>query len=634
MPHQTWVRAGGLFAITLATFAATMGHGFLNYDDNIYVLDNEYVQAGLGWDSLKYAFNTFDSGNWIPLVWLSYLLDATCFGINPTAFHAVNVLLHSLNAALLFVWLERWTGRPGRSFAVAALFAVHPLHVESVAWVAERKDLLSLFFFLLMLIAYEGYTRSLSPWRYALVLVCYTLGLLSKSMLVTAPLLLCLIDRWPARAWEPTDSPAPPLPSRSRARLFFEKVPLLLLALIIGLITIRAQDAGTTSAFTSWDRIPLPYRIGNAIIAYAWYLTKSLVPSGLCLMYSHPMTRLSWPWVALSALLLIAISVFVARERRQHGYLPFGWLWFLIALLPVIGILQVGTQARADRYTYLPQIGLCIAIVWQAEWWLRKLPASIWIGRTALAASVILLALATLRQISYWSDIETLWQHAIAASPENWEAHRQLGTLCMIQSRPDEASDHLQMALRWNPRMVDVHANLGWIDRLRQDWPAARKHYEDALAISAGYETSMQGLVIVLKQQKQIAQAAPYLQRYLQRRPHDLRMRNELGLIYARAGDLPAAYTEFALAAKIDPDDLPTHTNLGLILSQLGRLAEARPHLEAVVAANGADANARVNLSILLENLGLKDEARRHLEAAVKLNPNDRDAREHLNRLN
>jgi Flp pilus assembly protein TadD len=613
-------------------YAPTLANSYVAYDDNVYLFGNEHVKAGLSWDGVTYAFTTFDSGNWIPVVWLSYLLESTLFGVRAEASHGINVLAHGLNAVLLFVWLRRRTGRPDRSFAVALLFALHPLHVESVAWAAERKDLLSTFFFLCMLIGYDEYVRRPNLWRYLKVVGCLALGLLSKSMLVTAPFVLAIIDRWPPHLWEPDESTEIRPPSRPRRLMVAEKLPLLLLAGVVGLITIWAQGSGATTSFTSWEQLPLAYRLGNAATAYVWYLEKTFVPAGLCVMCSHPLERLEWPWVAVSALLLTGISVIVFRLGRRFGVLPFGWLWFLVTLLPVIGILQVGTQAHADRYSYLPHIGLLIALVWQIDWALcRYAPRRT--SAVVLAATTGVFLMLTMRQTGFWKDTETLWQRAVSVSPANWEAHSQLGSIHLLGGRLDQAADQFEEALKWNPKLTDVRMNLGWVHQSRKEWAKARAQYEHILSMNAGHQEAMYSLMAVLERQDQVAAAAPRLQRYVQRRPGDVRMHNVLGLIYVRGGRLPAGLREFEAAAAADPSDVPSRKNLGLALCELGRLAEAQPHLEAVVAGRPRDANARVNLAMCLEGLGRQGEARRQLEVAVSLNPNDQDARRRLERL-
>ena len=632
---RLFVGMATLFALTITIYSPALRLGFVELDDNIYVFRNPYVEAGLAKSSIVYALTTFDSGNWIPVTWLSYLIDATCFGIRPAAFHATNVLLHAFNVVLLFAWLKRQSKSVWRSFAVATLFAVHPLHVESVAWVGERKDVLSLFFFLWMLIAYQAYSSRPNYGRYGLVITAFVLGLLSKSMLVTAPVLLLLIDLWPGSTWD-SDEVVTILPAKSRPvwLRIGEKIPLLMISIAIGLVTIKAQGSGPTTAFTSLSRIPAVYRIGNAVTAYAWYMTKTFLPLDLCVMYSHPMLNLSWTYAGLSALLLIGIVVFIGLGFRQQPFLIFGGLWFLISLAPVIGLLQVGTQAYADRYSYLPQIGLLIAVVWQVERGIRLLSARQLTAVSLLSAAVIAFSVITIRQIGYWESTETLWNRAIVASPDNWEAHRQLGMICLQQQRFDEANRHLQSVIEINPNLPDVLSSMGWIHQQRAELSEAQVLYQRSLALNPGNEYSIRNLVLVLKQQRKTADALPYLLLYTQRRPSDVNMLNQLGLIYARSGDFERARVQFTQAKQAAPNDLPTRTNLGLALSELGKLDEARLNLQMVVDAQPQDANARVNLGMALVRLGRKDEARQQFETAIQINPNDEEAKAQLESIN
>ena len=624
-----------LFALTISVYLPALSLGFVELDDNIYVFRNPHVQAGLSKASIVYALTTFDSGNWIPMTWLSYLVNSTCFGIRPVSFHAVNVALHACNVVLLFIWLHRISNTVWRSFAVAALFAVHPLHVESVAWVGERKDVLSMFFFLWMLIAYHVYSLRPDRWRYGLVIMAFALGLLSKSMLVTAPFLLCLIDLWPGSTWD-SNEPVTHLlsPSRPLRLLIGEKIPLLLISLAIGLVTIKAQGSGPITAFTSFSRIPVGYRIGNAVTACAWYLIKSFLPLDLCVMYSHPMRNLSWTYAGLSALLLVACVIFVGTKYHREQFLIFGGLWFLISLTPVIGLLQVGTQAYADRYSYLPQIGLLIAVVWQAERWSRYFAVPRLAAVSILATAVIAFSVVTVRQIGYWESTETLWNRAISASPNNWEAHRQLGMLCMQQQRFDEAIGQFQSVIEVNPNLPEVLSSMGWIHQQRAQLDEAQRFFQRSLTLAPGHEFSIRNLVLVLKQQRKTADALPYLLAYTQRQPGDANMLNQLGLIYARSGDFERARIQFAQAKLVAPDDLPTRTNLGLALSELGKLDEARLNLQMVVDAQPKDANARVNLGLVLFRLGLKEATRQQFEAAIQINPNDQEARSQLELIN
>ena len=390
-PHgierYTWALSLLLVFATVALYYPVRSHPFVNYDDNVYVTENEQVKAGLDWDTVQWAFTTTEAGNWHPLTWLSHALDYELFELNPAGHHETNVLLHVLNALLLFWVLRQATGFTGRSWMVAALFALHPINVESVAWISERKNLLSMMFFLLALGAYRWYVREPRSSRYAVVLGLFALGLMAKPQVITLPFVLLLWDYWPLRrmavaddqsAAEPADES--PLVQRSFSWLVAEKLPMLALCAASAFITMKAQQAAGAMN-TVKNSFPLSIRMGNAIVCYARYIGKALWPSHLALVYPHPGTSLEI-WEVLAALvLLLAITALVLRERHRR-YLLVGWLWFLGTMVPMIGLVQVGEQAMADRYAYLPFIGLFIMVCWGAADWAeqRKLPVAVLAG--------------------------------------------------------------------------------------------------------------------------------------------------------------------------------------------------------------------------------------------------------------
>lgn len=638
-----FVIAGGvaLLALTIIAYAGVLQNDFVKFDDDVYVVNNPYTAAGLSRGGFRYAFTTFDSGNWIPLTFLSYQLDVTLFGFRPAAFHAVNLALHALNGLLLFAWLVRVTGAHWRSFVVAALFAVHPLHVESVAWVAERKDVLSAFWLLVALFAYERYAVHTTARWYLATCVAFVLGLLSKSMLVTLPVLLLLIDVWPLERWARAGQTgqgqpgavAGRYPRRTTRALLLEKLPLMALAFVDGMVTIVAQGSGETTAIMSMAKLPLYLRIGNSLAAYGWYVARTVWPTGLSVIYVHPLRDLPWGRVALAALLLAAISASVGRHGFRRPHLLFGWLWFLMALLPVIGLVQVGTQAYADRYSYIPHFGLIVLIVWEGGYWLGASPG----GRRAAGVFVALATAAcawlTISQVTVWRTADTLFAHALAVNPKNWYAHLLVGDICLRNGREDEARAHFQSVLKYYPRHSDALNSLGGIHQTREEWQDAEQWYRRAIESDSRHSAAMHNLVAVLKRQGRVAAAVDLLEVYVARRPGDAKMHHELGLIYARDGRMELARTQFALAVEIAPDDVAARNNLALALAQLGRHNEARSHLEMVVLQQPDNANAHVNLGVLLENAGELAAARDHFAAALKFNPDDQEARQRLQAL-
>jgi protein O-mannosyl-transferase len=477
-PHgiekYTWALGLLLVIATVGLYYPVSGHPFVNYDDNVYVTENEQVKSGLNWDTLQWAFTTTEAGNWHPLTWLSHTLDYQLFQADPAGHHNTNLLLHALNALLLFWVLRQATGFTGRSWMVAALFALHPVNVESVAWISERKNLLSMLFFLLALGAYRWYVREPRTGRYAVVAGFFALGLMAKPQVITLPFVLLLWDYWPLRRMliaerravfdVPDDSSTraknrldgDTLPQQSFSWLAAEKLPLLALCAASAVITMRAQQAAG-AMHTLKNTFPFSIRLGNAIVCYARYLGKAFWPSHLALIYPHPGTSLK-AWAVLAALvLLLAITALVLRERRRR-YLLVGWFWFLGTMVPMIGLVQVGEQAMADRYAYLPFIGVFIMVCWGLADWAqqRKVSAAVLAG----ASVVVLTALSVVayRQLNYWGDNVVLWTHIIEVTPPNYIAQDDLGGAYLNSGQLVEAMKHFRAAAEIYP--LDPFSNL------------------------------------------------------------------------------------------------------------------------------------------------------------------------------
>jgi tetratricopeptide (TPR) repeat protein len=452
------VGAVALALATVALYARVAHHAFLFYDDVLYVTQNPVVRAGLTVDGVAWAFRTLHAWNWHPLTWLSHMLDVELFGLAPGAHHLVNVALHAANAAILLVVLARMTGAPWRSALVAALFAVHPLHVESVAWVAERKDVLSTLFGLLALGAYARYARRASPGGYTLVALALTASLLAKPMWVTAPFLLLLLDVWPLGrlrppGWAGAEGGAT-IPLR---RAVLEKVPLLALSAASCAVTLLAQTKG--GATESLD-VALGTRLANATVSYARYLGATVWPSPLSPYYPYDGARLPAWEVAAAAAGLVAITALALRRTRTCPALAVGWLWFLGTLVPVIGLVQVGAQGRADRYTYLPSIGLFLAIAWAIPEVAGRRRAAV---AAAAAAAVVALSAVAWRQIGFWSDHVTLFQHAVGVTRDNAVAHLVLSQGLAEGGDLRAALVHAREAARLDPRNARARKNLGYV---------------------------------------------------------------------------------------------------------------------------------------------------------------------------
>ncbi len=496
--------AAALCLLAVAVFWRTGSFGFVAFDDPKYVLDNPHVLAGLSWSGVRWAFSTTWAANWHPLTWLSLMLDVEVFGPDPGWLHRANLFWHCAGTVLLFLVLRSATGSLWRPALVAALFGVHPLHVESVAWIAERKDVLSAFFWLAAMAAWVRYARRPSAGRYLLVAGAMTLGLLAKPMVVTLPAVLLLLDVWPlgradpARHWR---SWAP--------RLLFEKAPLLALSIASSAMTLMAQSAGGAVAASA--RLPPAARIGNALVAWVWYLWKSFWPTSLTAFHPHPALSPggipAWA-VAGAALVLAAISALAWRERGRRPWLAAGWGWYLVTLLPVIGLVQVGRQGVADRYAYLPLVGVFLALAW-------SLPAASALSRAAAAAgasaAVISLAVAARAQVETWRDTASLFSHATAVDPDNWLAWGSLGVWHFDGGRRDEALRAFLEAVRAAPWDADGWANVAACHAAEGRWGQAADALERAVALRPGDEDDLGHLAIAAARAGRPGRAAEVL---------------------------------------------------------------------------------------------------------------------------
>jgi protein O-mannosyl-transferase len=528
-----------LGAMAFGLFARTLDYGFVNIDDRSYVTENTVVLEGLTAEGIGWAFTESHAANWHPLTWISHMLDVEFFGLDAGAHHRTNALLHALGSALLFLGLFALTRRVGASAVVAALFAVHPTHVESVAWISERKDVLSGVFFMLTLIAWASWVRRPSPRRYAIVCIVFGLGLMSKPMLVVLPPILLLLDVWPLRR---------------RVRVV-EKLPLFALAALSCVVTVLAQGAGGATEFGS--DMSLAARLLNALSAYGAYLRMSVWPSGLAVFYPHPIPFGSgsldgmYLSAGVAAVLLAMLTGLALRVRRQAPYLLVGWLWFLGALVPVLGLLQVGGQAYADRYTYLPAIGLYIAAVWGGAELLRRRGAPSMVGR-ALAAGVVLAAAAVAwPQVGTWESDRTLFTRAAEVTEDNYVAYFNLG--------------------------VEAYA--------REDLEHARIQLERTIAIAPTHADARSNLGIVLMRLGRAAEALPHLRRASELEPLNVDALHNVGQALLESGDPEAALTPLRGALALEPARADTRFALGLALLNLRRRDEAIGEFEATIEA-------------------------------------------------
>lgn len=513
-----------LCLLTLAAYSQVGNHEFVNFDDIIYLTNNTHVNAGITWNGIKWAFTEAYAANWHPLTWLSHMLDCQLYGLNPAGHHLTSLVFHIANTLLLFHLFWRLTGAHWRSAAVAALFAIHPLHVESVAWVAERKDVLSTLFFMLALLAYVRYVERMVLKRYLLVLFAFVAGLLSKPMLVTLPFLLLLLDYWPlgrmAVRWQHNDvSPVERDVSVRTFPLLYlvrEKLPFFVLSVTSCLITYHAQQkGGTVSAF---ELLPFVTRLENALFSYAGYMGKMLWPDNLVFFYPLLLPVSAWR-VAGACMLILSVSAFVVVKYGKRPYLAFGWLWYLVTLVPVIGLVQVGAQAMADRYTYIPLIGLFVIVAWG----MADLVKGRRYQRIALSilsiVAICLLTLTAWRQAGYWKNDFTLYNQAISITDKNFMAQFQLGNAYASRSHFREAVHYYLLSLESNPNQANVHYNLGLAltslgNRLEAAW-----HYSEAISIRPNFVEAYYKLALLLLEQGKIQEAKSCFIQILQINP-------------------------------------------------------------------------------------------------------------------
>jgi protein O-mannosyl-transferase len=613
-----------LVAIIWAVFGQTLRYRFVNFDDEKYVYENPDVTGGLSLKGIAWAFTHVHAANWHPLTWISHMLDCQFYGLNPGGHHFTNVLLHTTATLLLFLVLRRMTGALWRSAFVAALFAIHPLRVESVAWVSERKDVLSGLFFMLTLGAYLRYVRN--PWslkRYLMVALMLALGLMSKPMLVTLPFVLLLLDYWPlGRAATLTGQRNKfPIPRQ----IILEKLPLFGLAAASCLATIFAQH----EAIKSIEMISLPLRAGNALISYVAYLRQTFWPAGMAVFYPFSPGAVDVSKVILSSVLLTGISTGVFVLRRHRPYLLTGWLWFLGMLVPVIGLLQVGAQARADRYTYLPQIGLYLALTWavadfSAGWRHRRLV----LGGCSAGILVALIFCAR-AQTAYWRNSESLWTHALACTSNSLVAHTDLGFALLQQGRVDEAMVHFQQALQIRPGYAEARFNLGnaLLQQGRVD--EAMVYFQQALQIKPGYADAHFNLGVALVRKGNVDDAMAHFQQALEIEPDDAEARLALGNALLQQGRVDEAMGYFRTAQQIEPDDAEAHLALGNALLQQGRMDEAIVHFQTALQIEPKNAEAQCDLGAALFRKGNIDEAISHFQTALEIKPGFAEA--HIN---
>jgi Tfp pilus assembly protein PilF len=580
----------GLAAVTFGIYAQVIGHRFLTFDDNWYIEDNPMVNRGITLGGLAWAFTTFHEGNWHPLTWIAHMIDSQLFGMFAGGHLLVNALIHTANTLLLFWFLLRTTRARWSSALVAALFALHPLHVESVAWASELKDTLSTFFGLVSLIAYVRYAEEPSFRRYAWVAVTLALGLLAKPMLVTWPFVMLLLDYWPLRRLadpmgkEHQRSASHREAATGIASLVWEKLPLFALVTASAVVTTVAQSrAGAVRTVTEF---PIALRLSNPVVSYAKYLLLTFWPNDLAVFY--PFREASIPaWQVIgAALLLISITGFCFFQWKIRPYLIVGWLWFLGTLVPVIGLVQVGAQTMADRYFYIPSIGLFIAIVFGLADIAERRRVAPWLS--AAIANVVLLVLATLTnaQIHRWSDSFTLFKHTLTVAGPSVAAEDALGLAMHKNGQLDEAAAHFEKALQMQPDDYLALMTMGVTRFYQGRVPEAIEYAQGAIRSDPRAAKAHNLLGMALAKQNRNDAALDEMRRASQLAPKNAEIRNNLGLALAQLGRFPEAIDEFHEAVRLDPDKAAAHANLGLALLKSGKARESIPEFEAALRLN------------------------------------------------
>ena len=653
---RSYLLAVGLAVATLFAFWPVLSNGFINYDDPIYVTDNTRVQSGLSIEGVRWAFTTGRTGNWHPVTWLSHLLDYELHGLEAGRHHLTSLLLHLLSTLVLFALLRQLTGSLWPSAFVAMVFAVHPLRVESVAWVAERKDVLCTLFWMLSLWAYVGYTKHPGLPRYLLLALLFALGLMAKPMLVTLPFVLLLLDYWPLQRFEARSPFAPPW------RLVREKIPLFVVSAVFsGVVYLVQQQEGAVRTMAEFS---VGQRVGNALVAYVAYIGKFAWPSQLAVFYPHPEGHLSPGAVVLALLFLGAVTFAVLRAARTQRYWATGWFWYLGTLIPVIGLIQLGGHAMADRYTYVPHIGLSICLAWGAvELTKRKrVPPTVWAG---LAIGALLgLTITTRLQTYHWRDSISLFQHATEVTQRNHLAHNQLGVALAESNRGDEAIRSYKAALSIRPGYASAHHNLaaaledlGKTDEVIRQYkaaihsdpdradpyynlarvlakqgrtPEAVSHYRDALRLRPDFAQAHNNLARLLDEQGRSKEALEHFFAASRARPNDAVIQFNLGNALHRIGRTDEAVSQLERALALAPDHFNAHYLLGIILSNRERYAAAASHYRRALDSRPDHLEARYYLAIALTLMGKQAEAIRHYQEVVKHQPQHADAHYNL----
>ncbi|MDD2367027.1 MAG: tetratricopeptide repeat protein [Desulfuromonadaceae bacterium] len=590
-----------LAVITFALYLPALNNGFISFDDGIYVADNQHVVGGITAKNIYWAFTSLDSntGNYHPVTWLSHLADVELFGLNPRGHHLTSILVHIAAAVVLFFLILRLTGKIWQSSFVAAIFALHPLHVESVAWVAERKDVLSAFFWFSTLFAYSFYVTKRKPSLYLLTLSLFVLGLLSKPMLVTLPLIMLLMDFRPFRRFiNDEEKPETLLDSKkTRLALITEKIPFFLFSILSSIITIYVQN--NSGAMGALENLPLHIRIQNSVISYCTYIGKTFWPSDLAILYPFPQAIPLWHFIA-SLILLTLISAAAIHLRRSHPYLFFGWLWFIVTLIPVIGLVQVGSQSMADRYTYIPMTGLIVMAVGGfahlTAHYRNRLALSAIITFAILIASIWF----SRAYLSYWKDSTSLYRHTLEVTEGNYIIHYNMGIELQASGDFDAAMQEYSKSILINPQYIKPRTNRGIILNIKGYPDAAILEFEQVIRLNPHYSKAHINLGVVFADKGELDLAIREFREALRISPLDLDAHYNMGLAFAAKGDLDAAIRAYQEALRINPDSEKVHNNMGVAFAMKGDLESAIKEYQILLDINPENRNAKENIDMVL----------------------------------
>jgi tetratricopeptide (TPR) repeat protein len=610
-----------LTVATIAVYWQAGSNGFVNYDDNVYITSNRQVKMGLSWETVRWAFTSYDASNWHPLTWLSHMLDIQLFGMKAGGHHLVNVGFHVVNTLLLFWLLCYTTRRTWPSALVAGLFALHPLHVESVAWVSERKDVLSTFFWLWTMLAYVYYTKRHGTLRYVTILLLFALGLMTKPMLVTLPLVLVLVDYWPLERFEIRRQKGKiGLVGTSLWRLFVEKVPLLIMAGGSAAITVMVQR----TAMPAWEIMDLPMRVTNAVVSYWRYMWEMVWPVGLAAFYPHPHKPL-YLEAALVLLLLVAATAGALYVSKDRKYVTFGWLWYLVTLVPVIGLVQVGDQSHADRYTYVPLIGLFVIIAWAAAETVERYDSLL--KPLAAAAILVLTVFGVLvwRQVGFWKDDIMLFGRAVNVTQGNYVMLANLGVTYSARDELDKAMDALQKSLAIRPDESRTLNGLGSVMFKRQQYAQAVVYYAKAIGQQPDLKEAQLAMARTLLAMRRSAEGEPYARKAIALDPYWADAYAQLGAILGETGKLEEGMALCRKAMELDPRLAASHFNLAGIYVHKENFELAAEEYRKAIALEG-DFSAWNNLGNSLLRLGKPQEAEKSYRESIRLNPGRADA--------